>query len=80
MNFFHSKNIAFVYIFLILICYFCDKNKKKLVPVYNKNILLCKKREKITSHEEKSQRPPPPPPGYQMVLPLGLLKQTYIIK
>ena len=39
-----------------------SKNKNLLQFTFEKNNLLCKKREKITCPLEKSQ--PPPPPGY----------------
>ena len=39
---------------------FFQKIKNLLQFTFEKNNLLCKKREKITCHEEKSQPPPPP--------------------
>ena len=47
---------------------FFKKIKNLLQFTFEKNNLLCKKREKITCREENSQ---PPPPEYQMVCPLG---------
>ena len=38
-------------------CYFFKKLKNLLQFTFEKNNLLCKKREKITCHEEKSQPP-----------------------
>ena len=42
------------------IALFLKKNKNLLQFTFEKNNLLCKKREKITCHGEKSHSPPPP--------------------
>ena len=68
-SFFFTQCLAFVYIFLILMCYFFTKIKNLLQLTFEKRKLVVQKREK-TRPEEKLE-PCPPPPGYQMVPPLG---------